>query len=395
MTTVSPHSPIGASGMKRWKNCSGSVELSKDIESYSSDFADEGTEAHDLACKILVARRAGQPEPDMFDVSDEMIDAVNLYVDRMDELNVDDAIQLFEHRFHLKDIHPLCFGTADGVTYYPSKKLLVVSDLKYGSGVFVDVVQNDQLKYYALGAILTLKWPVHKIRIEIIQPRISFAAAIRPWEIDLFDLMEFADELLEAAKRTEEPNAPLHAGDWCRWCPAAAICPLIKDKALELTRRVYKKIPGQDKLDYEELGESVLWLPILKAWIASVSSFAYNEAMMGENIPGSKLVQKRPTRKWKNEDDAARLLANIGVPKDEIYKVQKKLITPAQVEKIPLRLVKANVKTRDGLKEYVGDLVVKVSSGFSLVPEKDDRKEANTVSAASVFTSRRNLDVLN
>ena len=38
--------------------------------------------------------------------------------------------------------------------------------------------------------------------------------------------------LLPAAKRTEDPDAPCVAGDWCCFCPAMAVCPLKQHLAL-------------------------------------------------------------------------------------------------------------------------------------------------------------------
>ena len=385
MTKEKPaHSPIGASGMKRWKNCPGSVRLSVGIPNYSSVAADHGTRAHDLAEKILIAKRDKKPMPDMIEYDDETIDAVMVYVDHMLALQRPGCTQLYEHRFHLKDIHPDLYGTADGVTYYPKEKLLIISDYKHGAGVYVDVVKNDQLLYYALGAVLTLGFAVNKVRIEIIQPRINTAEAIRPWECDIFDIWEFADELREYAKRTEDPNAPLAAGEWCRWCPAAPVCPLIKQQARALAQRVFAPTA---KVDYDELEDVLDWLPVLEAWISSTREFAYNRGMAGHKFKRHKIVAKRATRKFKNEIKALKSIARyVGLSFADMYIIKRQALSPSQVEALPADKIN---KTKKHLKEFIEGHVERVSSGFTLVHESDERPPAQQVSAKSVFSTVR------
>lgn len=74
------HSKIGASSMKRWAACPGSVKLSEGIESRSSVFAEEGTKAHELGEKWLTEGEtaiAGYPV--------DMVEHVSVYVDAVME----------------------------------------------------------------------------------------------------------------------------------------------------------------------------------------------------------------------------------------------------------------------------------------------------------------------
>jgi hypothetical protein len=371
--------------MKRWKNCPGSVKLSRLVPNYSSAYAQEGTTAHTLAEQILVAKRDRKPLPDMMEYDEEMIEAVGIYVDHLISLQRPGAIQLYEHRFHLEKIHPDLYGTADGVTYYPEEKLLIISDLKYGAGVLVDVEKNDQLLYYALGAVLTLGFAVNRVRIEIVQPRINTAEAIRPWECDIFDIWEFADTLYEYAKRTEDPNAPLAAGEWCRWCPASTICPLIKQQARALAQRVFAPVKVSD----DEIAETLAWLPILENWIHTYREAAYQHAMAGNKVKGHKLVPKRATRKFKDENKAlAEVSRFTGIPRNELYHIKRAAMSPSQIENIPAAKMKAHCQKKE-LQEFLEGLVERVSSGFTLVPESDDRRPVETASAKSVFSPLR------
>ncbi len=387
MTDKKPvHSPIGASSMKRWANCPGSVARAKGLPNYSSAAAREGTDAHTLGEKILIAKRDKKPLPDMMEYDAETIDAVMVYVDHMLSLQKPGSTQLYEHRFHLKDIHPDLYGTADGVTYYPKEKLLIISDYKHGAGVFVDVVKNDQLMYYATGAVLTLGFAVNKVRIEIIQPRIRSAEAIRPWECDIFDIWEFADELRKAVARTEDPNAPLCAGDWCKFCPVAAAnaCPLIRQQARALAQRVFSPTA---KVDYDELEDTLDWFPVFESWISGVREFAYNRAMAGQKFKRHKLVPKRATRQFKDEDKALVAISKYtGIPRSELYIVRRAAMSPSQIEQIPVK--KMRVKKVD-LEKFLEGQVERVSSGFTLVHESDNRKAVDKVSAKSVFSASR------
>ena len=340
--------------------------------------------AHDLAERILIARRDKKPDPSLVPYADDMIDSVMIYVDHMIAIQEPGCIQLYEHRFHLKDIHPDLYGTADGVTYYPKRKLLVISDYKHGSGFYVDEIKNDQLLYYALGAVLTLGFAVNKVRIEIIQPRITSAEAIRPWECDLFDILEFADTLAEYARATEDPNAPMKAGEWCRWCPANPICPLLKEQARALAKKVFSPI---GKVDDKELADTLDWLPILEAWITNTREFAYNRARSGTDIPRHKLVEKRKSRKWKNETkDLAAVAKAVGIPQSELYIVKRAAMSPSQIENIPGDKLK--MKKKD-LKKFLEGHVDKVSSGYTLVHESDDRHAVKPANAKSVFSVYR------
>src|SRR3546814_20659010 len=48
------------------------------------------------------------------------------------------------------------------------------------------------------------------------------------------ELLDWAVELVDAAKRTARPDAPLNPGEWCKFCPAAPTCPAFRQKALDV-----------------------------------------------------------------------------------------------------------------------------------------------------------------
>ncbi len=351
--------------MYRWKPCPGSVRLSANIESKSSSYADEGSKAHEVAAALL----EGQG---LFDVDSEMLSAVQVYVD---EVNQAQGQRLIEHRLDLSKIYPGLYGTCDAVVFNAQNGLLSVFDYKHGAGIPVEVVEaegpNLQLSYYALGALVTCGFLAREIEIVIVQPRCPHPdGSVRRHKIDLSYMLDFADDLITSAKATEDPNAPLVPGEHCRFCPAAATCPEIHKNALELAKQEF-----QPAFSYEpkSLAKTLEWLPVLESWCKNVREFAYREAEHGRCPPGWKLVQKRANRKWKHSEDEIASNLECILPDQECY-WDKSLKSPAQVEKL----------LGKGAKEILADLITQESGGLTLAPESD-RRPAAQITALEAF----------
>lgn len=352
------HSKIGASSYHRWKECPGSVKLCQDIPPSTSSYAEEGTMAHEVAAHVLT--QGFFPH----NVSVEVIEAVKIYTDAVKEAHYGKPGKLWvEHRFDLSSIHPGLFGTADAVVYQEGEKLLKVFDYKHGAGVPVDVKDNVQLLYYGLGALLTTGVKAKEVELVIVQPRCPHPdGLVRTWRFDSILLLDFAADLSEDAKKTEEPNAPLKSGEHCRFCPAAAVCPEIHSKAL-----IHAKEEFRNDLSYsaEKLAQTLHWLPVLEGWIKSVREFAYGEALHGRNPPGFKLVKKRATRQWLDEKKAENFLRKTKLKISDIFS-EPSLISPTQAEKL--------LAKEDKIK--LQKLIEAKSSGFVLAPESDKRPAA-------------------
>ncbi len=350
------------------------------MPSKSSPYADEGTAAHALAEAML----KGLAAPGR----DDMRAQVKVYVDHvMDLVNTPQAfgttVLMVEKRVKASK-H--CWGTADAIVYAPGEATLYVRDLKYGSGVGVEVRGNLQLKIYALAALLTLKLPAKVVNIGIVQPRFNHPdGPCRSVDFDAVDLIEFHADLLEAEARVEAAYATTQTKEWeatyltpsekgCRWCLAAPTCPALKNKAQELAKQVFAVATVGDttvrSYDPGELSRALDFLPILEGWIKDVREFAYAEAETGHAIPDYKLVDKRATRKWR--DDEAALEALTPVLGDAAWKPLE-VITPAAAEKL---LGKQ--------KSILDPLTVKESSGHTLV-HTSDKREAVNIDAKSAF----------
>lgn len=387
---MTAHAVLGASSADRWMNCPGSVRLSAGLPDQTSEFAAEGTAAHELAERCLTAdgfalaaNYIGEEIPVgefSFTVDEDMAEAVQTYLDHLYEIRLEHALseEWVERRFSLESLRPPqpMFGTSDWTGYSRLHKLLVVRDYKHGRGKRVEVVGNPQLRYYALGALLSLPadYPVREIDVGVVQPRIGNIASER---ISIEELLDFAGELLAAAHATQRAETLLAPGDWCQWCRAKAICPALRDQALTVAQNEFSvSPPAPESLTPAQVAEVLEKADVIEAWIKAVRGHALREAEQGRPPPGYKLVQKRGTRKWTMDDDtvAERLALESGIDFAEFF--ERSVLSPAQAEKL---LKARKVKIPE-------ELVKSVSSGYTLTSEADKRP-ALAVSAADEFQS--------
>ena len=214
---MTAHSKLGASGMYRWVRCPGSVALIEKLAlpNFTSSYAVEGSDAHALAALCLTKNhnpgfyigKTISPEGRKFTVTEEMAEAVQVYVDAVDAVipNTSGGYEVqIEKRFDLSAVHPGCFGTADAVIWHAFSKTLYVFDYKHGAGIAVEVENNPQLLYYGLGALLASGYPAKRVKLVIVQPRCDHAnGPVRDWEIDAIDLLDFRADLKAYAEATQ------------------------------------------------------------------------------------------------------------------------------------------------------------------------------------------------
>ena len=376
--TLPAHSHVGASGMSRWErdNCPGSVRLSEGLENKAGFAAAEGTVAHGLAEDALNGVRYNHRFGEVVvqdglevSISNEMFEHCLEYKVIVDDLCNENTTRHVEHKFHLKDLHPALFGTADCVLWDPVRKHLDVIDFKYGAGHAVEADDNVQLQYYAVGAVMTLGYAAESIDLHIIQPRCPHhAGPHRTAAMDPLGLLDFAAYLVASVNETQKDTAAVRAGDWCRYCAAAGVpnkCPAQAKAANELA-----KVAFAPALPYKpaELQKWLDRLPVLEAQIKAVREFAYNEAEAGRTPPGYKLVEKQAREKW-SSPNVGLALAGICVlatsPEDLFEPAELK--SPAQMRKL---VPGKNDKERAAA---LAPFTVKESSGHTLVHESDKR----------------------
>lgn len=392
------HAVLGASSAHRWMACPGSIRQAAGKSSPPSRYAAEGTAAHELADWSLTHRqnpwrRIGETvKVDGFDIeiTEEMADAVQLYVDTIrgpNGLMGEGDSLLVEQRFRLDRLHPGMFGTNDACIISPRTRTLTVVDLKYGKGHAVEARGNPQLRYYGLGALHAMAEDsvvqaaaIEHVSLVIVQPRAPHRdGPVRTENLAIMDLLEWQADLLDAARATEDVFAPLVAGEHCTFCAAAGDCPALRDKALAAAMAefsgaqvVVPKDPG--RLAPAEIARMLDAADLVDSWIAAVRAHALHSAEAGLPIPGYKLVDKRPTRRWRGDEaDTTTGLRAIGMPPSmDLY--AHKLLSPAQMEKLlpPSR------------RKEMEALVERVSSGRNLVRD-DDARPGRTPSVIEDF----------
>lgn len=377
------HASFGASNSKRRMACPGSLKAEERFPDESSPYAELGTAAHELGEHCLengiadVALCIGGSFND-HTVDDNMATAVQTYVNFVREVEANEAPALLrlEQRFSLEDLDPPMpmFGTSDCTIYGKETGNLWIIDYKHGQGVAVDVEDNAQLKYYALGAVLKIgnKAPINQVHTAIVQPRASHRdGPIRVYSYTKDEILNFGTDLIDAAHAALAPDAPLIAGDHCKFCKAAGVCSALRGNALAVAQDEFGVIKSVDDLTPEEIGAYMDKLPLIEEWIKSLRRHAHTMLEAGTSVPGFKLVEKRPTRRWKNEDELLEWAASQNLEDEEIF--EKKIKSPAQIEKAV------------GKKNVPRDLIMSVSTGLSMVPDTDNRPSAALL-AADEFT---------
>lgn len=384
------HSKIGASSAYRWFACPGSVALASTMPKQPSTiYAAEGTAAHELADMCLSTETdaieyVGQKlttefKGEPFEVTEEMADAVQVYLDTVREHIGRNSQVYYEKGFDLSWIHAGLFGTNDACVM-DLFDTLHVFDYKHGKGHAVDAVGNKQLMYYALGAGSEFRFHFKKVKLWIVQPRAPHPdGPVRSWELSVQDLLNFKDELKAAAVATEQPDAPLAAGDHCGFCPAAGKCPALRSKTYSLAEAVFKDFGNEatitlkrpDEIPPEQLSRILESASILDGWIRSVEQYALARALQGFPPEGFKLVEKGTHRRWKSQERVEEVFKpQLG---EKLYTPQK-LISPAQVEKLVGKARAADVEL----------LTEKPKGELTLAPLSDKRPAAY-VSLESVF----------
>jgi hypothetical protein len=361
--------------------CPGSIRLSREVPdagaSNTSVYAQEGTRAHAVA-QLSLEKGV---DPDFFTgmelgggkVPEDMADHVRVFVDYCRGLIDEETTHQYwiEKPFNLGALNPPgpMFGTADFVVYDKYYRTLRVVDLKYGQGVVVEAIGNKQLRYYALGAALSLgpEYPIDTVYMTIVQPRVSHPdGIIRTDTVEFTELVGFANELLDAARATQAPDAPLNPGSHCRFCPASGICPAQRKQALEIAQSDFEVLPAEftppapATIPKEEFVEMLNKLYRLEDWAAAMRAHAQAMLERGEEVRGFKMVAKRAMRKWMNEADVEEALIGEAI---EIHQ-PKELKSPAQIEKLL------------GKKDFAARLspfVEKKSSGYTMVADSDSR----------------------
>jgi hypothetical protein len=358
---MAAHSQIvGGSTAKRVMNCPGSVALcAKMPPQPSSKYANEGTLLHNIIAEVLEHDKKpieflGTTYEDITFTKDLLEDKLYPALDLLNLVDPNCEMDIaVETRVGFGDFLPDVYGSTDLLGRIGQRA--IVLDWKFGDGVAVEAEENPQLMFYAAAAMRTteVQWVFEgatEIECIIVQP-----PELKRWITTPERIKKFEQELKMAVKLAQSADAPLKIGDHCRWCVAKPTCPL-------MTGAVDRAVHAQlDILNVEQISGYLRQADMLEQWITDLRALAHRILETGKPLPGYKLVAKRATRQWVDEDSALVAMLNHGIPEDEL--LTSKIISPAQAEK---------VLKKHG-KQLPADQVVAVSTGSTLAPESDPR----------------------
>ncbi len=382
MSAERSHALLSASSASRWLACGPSARLEERFPDVESDYAKEGSLAHEI-CELKVRQRFVKKqsaatykkklkklqenplyEKEMDGCTDEYLDYVSGIVHGFDS----PPYIAVEKRVDYSHVAPEGFGTADCVII--GGDTMHVIDFKYGKGVPVKAEGNPQMKLYAAGALKEYEvlYPVEKIMLHVVQPRIDHnnAGLIHKEELESW---------LNAVVKPGARQAWSGEGEYrpseetCRFCKAKATCRARSERNLELAKEDFKKPP---LLSAEEVGPILRKAKDLKAWAADLEEWALKEVLSGGAVPGWKAVEGRSIRKFADQDKAFQILACSGIIEEEMLYVRK----PHTLSEIEKMLGKKE------FRELLADQVVKPPGKPTLAPEEDQREPITSQASA-------------
>lgn len=379
------HALLGASKAAQWINCPPSARLQEHVSDKSSEYAEEGTAAHELAELLLQRRLTVCDSKRRKEIDDqieafkqtnrfygpEMEHAVSEYCELVEErameakARAEDAVILLEAVADFSEWVP--DGTGIGDVVLISDGIMEVVDLKYGKGVPVSAIGNPQIRLYALGAWAeyNLFYDIREVRMTIVQPRLD---SVTTDVMTVDDLVTWAEEIVKpAAILADAGEGEFKAGEHCRWCKVKGNCRARADANMAALAYEFK---DPALLDLDEIGAVLAIAEQLQKWAKDVQEYAFDQAKAGQRIPGWKLVEGKSNRKIIDPEAAIRILLDAGYEEDKILKPR---------ELLGLTDLGDKVVGKKKLGELLKDVILKPQGKPVLVVETDRRPEINSV----------------
>lgn len=357
-------------------------------------------------------------------IDQDMIDGATVFTDyvrgEVASKNLTMADVALEQKLIILTERDDSFGTGDAIIDdWP--EMLEVADYKNGAGVVVEVIDNDQLRSYILGAARRDSFSHEKYKATIVQPNAPHVdGSIRSVTLTRDELKAFHEELLAIERKVDAAYAALEdepfddfvsnwlvAGRHCKdtFCAAQGKpCPKLL-ATLEQQLDVDFADDPEDGIavpDNDEiLGRLYPWLPVLESFAKAVAKNVLrrlHDEANSEDIRtrlGAKLVEGRSNREWAAEwkdpsDDTAtpipirdekHLLELVGerleIDVSELTGIwsEPKLATGPQMEKkIP----------KDKKKQFNEEFLHKPQGKISMAPI-DDPKPAVEINPGADF----------
>jgi len=284
----------------------------------------------------------------------EHLQAIWAIQDELGHVKVEQLFKLYqEPAFSLQ-------GTADVVGISQDK--LIIADLKTGRG-YVDA-DSEQMKIYALGALLHNSQKPKEVEFQIIQPHHG-EKRIHRMSVDELGVweMEVLVPAIAYAISDDPPYNPSESA--CQWCPAKHICSAQKEQFDIVAAQPDITIMSKDDINAVMLALSPAQIsaildraPMVEKFIEAVKDHATKQMEAGAVLPGWQLQPKRASRKWIDSTTARQALTDAGLTDSQIFETE--LISPTVAEKL---LPKDQRVILDAL-------TAKVSSGLTLARDR-------------------------
>ena len=369
------HAKFSPSSAARWLACPGSVNAIIEAgitESPDSAASIEGTTAHEcfeafvkngpekvLSTSAMLAKAYPL----------EMVKHAESSATALFKTRPKGAGMFAEQKVSLSNIHAEFSGTADAIIV-EDFGTLHVTDFKYGFYP-VEPEHNAQLMAYAIGAAQKYGYDFDRLKLTVAQPRAPHASgSFRSWEVDFTETVtEWGLKFTQGVVAAEMPNAPLAAGEHCKFCPVKAQCPKLWGDATDQAQAVFAaEAPETQKNKLISMGPgqiatALAGADMLELWIGAIREHAFLSLKLGGTVPGWKLVEKRASRKWNDAAKAATLAKKIKGAFSE-----PELLSPAQFEKLGATQ-----------KAFVAEHASAVSSGLTLARGTDSRPKHDQV----------------
>lgn len=387
------HAKLSASGSEKWMTCTPSARLEENFPDEGSEFASEGTFAHEVF-ELELRFHLGQIDGKKYkaernklktnkfftkDLEDYVFAAYSKAVDRIVAARerCKDPVILVEQRLDFSRWVPEGFGTGDLVII--TDGLVEVLDLKYGKGIYVDATNNSQMRLYGLGAYNELShlYDIDTVSMTVLQPRLD------NWGNETVSL----EYLLKWAKNEVVPKAQLAwdglgefvPGDHCVscFCKGRYTCKARAEQAIAVAQQEFGPVqdaqpPLPESLSADRIAALLPKADMVIDWFNDLKAYALKQAIEHDNVvPGFKLVEGRSNRKYKDQDQVAQALLAEGIDPAVIY--ERSLLGITAMEKALGKKVFADV---------LGDLIIKPEGKPTLVPESDKRPALNSVAKA-------------
>lgn len=347
------HHVLSPSGADRWSNCLGALAACKDIkEQRTNEAAAKGTAKHAVSEWILrnptthmtalQTEKLAQADGFKFEVDVEFAEHVNAYVRYVRSRP---GVKRYEVKLDTSYVMGVAGqgGTADCIHLDYSAGEIEVIDAKFG---YIPVgADHKQLRWYgsAALALYDLEHDWKTVRCTIVQPQ-DRVESIKSQVFTRAEIEEFV--------RVEAPKAQKAHALWlnppadllkyltpsdaaCAWCPISGDCEARQQRFTNMFQDVTKKTPDVVLMSNEQIGDLISGgkLEDMVEWAKAVMAAANARALLGQTIPGQKLIYGRKGNREYAEgtEDIVKGVLEMALGEDQMY-APRKLVSPTQAQ---------------------------------------------------------------